>query len=110
MVQAGFPAIGTTPKVAIQDYLNSESYIDMLVESLLPKTPLITGGDYLFQQDNASCHVSCVSRSCFEAKSVKLLDWIARSPDLNPIQNLQSTLAREMYKNRTQYANKDELT
>ena len=60
----------------------------MLGESLLPEAPLISSGDYIFQQDNASIHVSKRAKIWFEANSVNLLDWPARNPDLNPIENL----------------------
>ena len=110
MVWAGFAASRTTLIVSIRDRLNSESYVDMLVENLLPETLFITGSDYLFQKDNASCHASSTSCSCFEANSVKLLDWPKRNPNFNPIENLWNILARKVYKNGTQYAIKDEVT
>ena len=58
----------------------------------------------MFQQDNASYHVSYASRSWLEANSVKLLDSLARSPDLKYIDNLRDILAREVYKNGIHYA------
>ena len=61
MVWTGLAANGTRPRVSIRDRFNSESYIHMLAKNLLPETPLITGGDYLFQQDDGNCHVSCAS-------------------------------------------------
>ena len=39
----------------------------------------------------------------FKASSLNLLDWSARSPDLNPIENLWGLLAGEVYKKCTQY-------
>ena len=56
-----FAANRIAPIEFIQGHLHSELYVDMLAEHLLPEEPLITGGDYLFQQDNASCHVSCTA-------------------------------------------------
>lgn len=109
MVWGGFAAKGTTPIVFMQCKTNSQTYLDILAENLLPEAPLITSGEYLFQQDNASIHVSAASKSWFQANSVKLLDWPARSPDLNPMENLWGILAREVYKNGTQYKNKHDL-
>ena len=110
MVWAGYAASGTTEIVFLQGKMNSNSYVDMLGDNLLPEAPLITSGDYLFQQDNASIHVSAAAKSWFDANSVKLLtDWPAKSPDLNPIENLWGILAHEVYKNGTQYHNKREL-
>ncbi|GBL83753.1 Transposable element Tc3 transposase [Araneus ventricosus] len=89
--------------------MNSQSYVDILADNLLPEAPLITSGDYLFQQDNASVHVSQTSKSWFDANFVKLHDWPFRGPDLNPMENLWDILAHEVYKNGIQYQNKQEL-
>ena len=40
-----------------------------------------------------------VDSGIFEKKQVKVLKWPARSPDLNPIQNLWSILAAKVYAN-----------
>ena len=48
LVWAAFVANGSPPVVFIRGRLNSESYIDMLPENLLPEVPAITSGDYLF--------------------------------------------------------------
>ena len=42
----------------------------------------------VFQQDNAPCHVSKMSKKRFSDNSVELLDWPGNGPDLNPIENL----------------------
>ena len=110
MVWAGFSVSGTSPIVSIQGRFNSESYVDMLSKIFLPKVLLIKGGDYLFQQDSASCHVSCALRSWFKTNFVELLDWSTRNLDLNPIENLRGILAGEVYKNGKQYANKNQST
>ncbi|GBL74151.1 hypothetical protein AVEN_231040-1 [Araneus ventricosus] len=57
MVWGNFVTEGTTPIVFVQGRMNSESYVDILADNLLPEAPLITSEDYLFQQDNASVHV-----------------------------------------------------
>ncbi|GBM73525.1 Transposable element Tc3 transposase [Araneus ventricosus] len=109
MVWRGFGTEGTNPIVFVQCRMNSESYVDILADNLLPEAPLITSGGYLFQQyngqDNASVYVSQTSKSWFDANFVKLLDWPARSPDLNPMENLWGILAHEVYKNGIQYQN-----
>ncbi|GBN83252.1 hypothetical protein AVEN_193027-1 [Araneus ventricosus] len=84
----GFATEGTTPIVFVQGRMNSDSYVDVLADNLLPEAPLITSADYLFQQDNASLHVSQTLKSWFRANFVKLIDWPDKSPDLNPMENL----------------------
>ncbi|GBN98647.1 Transposable element Tc3 transposase [Araneus ventricosus] len=78
-------------------------------DNLLPEAPLITSGDYLFEKEDASVHVSQSSKSWFDTNFVKLLDWPARSRDLNPMENLWGILAHEVYKNGIQCQNKQEL-
>lgn len=109
MVWAGFSANGITPIVFWDKKVDSAAYQDMLAENLLPIAPLITSGDYLFQQDNATIHVSSASKSWFEVNFVKLLDWPSRSPDLNPMENMWSILCHEIYKNGKQYDCKSAL-
>ena len=93
MVWGAFAAAGTTPIVFLQGRTNSIMYQDMLAENLLPNAPLITCGDYIFQQDNASIHASASSKSWLQANSVELLGLPARSPDLNPVENCGAFLS-----------------
>ncbi|GBN88792.1 Transposable element Tc3 transposase, partial [Araneus ventricosus] len=46
MVWGGFATEGATPIVFVQGRVNSESYVDILADNLLPEAPLITSGDY----------------------------------------------------------------
>jgi hypothetical protein len=41
--------------------------------------------EFFLHQDNARCHVSAYSRWFFEENEIKLFEWLAQSPDLNPI-------------------------
>ena len=41
-----------------------------------------------FQQDNAPCHTARSIKQYMEEKRLNLMPWPARSPDLNPIENL----------------------
>ncbi|GBL94094.1 Transposable element Tc3 transposase [Araneus ventricosus] len=91
MVWGGFATEGTTPIVFVQGRMNSDGYVDILADNLLTEAQLITSGDHLLQQGNASVHVSQTSKSWFDANFVKLLEW------------------PEVYKNGIQYQNKEEL-
>ena len=109
MIWGGFAANGTTPIAYVKAKSNSEDYQDILAEKLLPEAPLITSGEYIFQQDNASIHNSSSTKSWFEANNVKVLKWPSRSPDLNPTENLWGILVREIYGNGKFYNTKEEL-
>ena len=43
-----------------------------------------------FQQDNAPCHTALSIKQYINEKGFNLMPWPARSPDLNPIENLWS--------------------
>eukprot|EP00477_Mikrocytos_mackini_P003296 GAHX01004137.1.p2 GENE.GAHX01004137.1~~GAHX01004137.1.p2 ORF type:complete len:122 (-),score=20.94 GAHX01004137.1:72-437(-) len=66
--------------------------------------------NYVFQQDNAPCHVSVFSKKFFEDNKVALMDWPACSPDLNPIENLWAILSGMIYKGGRVFSSKKELT
>ena len=43
-----------------------------------------------FMQDNNPKHSSGFVRSCSEENNINMLKWSAKSPDLNPIENLRN--------------------
>ena len=60
----GFTVEGTSLIVIVQGKKNYVGYVDMLIYSFfLPEAHLIIFGDYLFQSDNASVHVSMTLKS-----------------------------------------------
>lgn len=74
----------------IEGIVNTEKYLDILEESLLPvmEQYLTSGQDFLFQQDGAACHTSKRALKWMEDFNVPLLEWISSSPDLSPIETL----------------------
>ncbi|GFX08030.1 transposable element Tcb2 transposase [Trichonephila clavipes] len=69
------------------DY-DGQRYID---EVLLPHVRLFRGavGDkFVFMDDNATCHRTLAVQDCSDSEGIQRLVWPARSPDLNPIENV----------------------
>ncbi|GFV63923.1 transposable element Tc1 transposase [Trichonephila clavipes] len=76
--------------------MTGQRYID---EVLLPHVRLFRGavGDkFVFMDDNATCHRTLAVQDCLDSEVFNVL-WTARSPDLNPIQNVGCTVAGRNY-------------
>lgn len=109
MIWAAFCFKGRSNIAWIHTKMNSDFYTEKLLESELIWMYEEFGEDLIFQQDNASIHVSAKSKAWFKKKEIPLLKWPARSPDLNPIENLWGILARRVYRNGRQFGTVTEL-
>ncbi|KAJ5900309.1 uncharacterized protein N7473_004379 [Penicillium subrubescens] len=54
--------------------------------------------DSIFQQDNASTLTAYIVREALAEMGIQVMDWPAKSPDLNPIENLWTLLKDKIYK------------
>ena len=109
MVWGAFSMYGKTPLAKISTRMNSTKYTEMLQDCLILFTDDYMDGDFVYQQDNASIHVSRQTKAWFEEKEIDLLEWPARSPDLNPIENFWGVMARKVYVGGRQFSTVEEL-
>ncbi|GFY04646.1 transposable element Tc1 transposase [Trichonephila clavipes] len=93
MVWAGIMINGRTRlHVVANGTMTGQRYID---EVLLPHVRLFRGavGDkFVFMDDNATCHRTLAVQDCLDSEGIQCLVWPARSPDLNPIENVVDAL------------------
>lgn len=109
MTWGAFSGRGQISLAFVEGRQDAVAYQDLLGEHLLPKVPLVIEENWIFQQDNASCHSAGSTRAWFEANGVTVMPWPARSPDLNPIENLWGWMVQRVYANGRQFAAIPEL-
>ncbi|GFS54851.1 transposable element Tcb2 transposase [Trichonephila clavipes] len=97
MVWAGIMINGRTRlHVVANGTMTGQRYID---EVLLPHVRLFRGAvadKFVFMDDNAKCHRTLTVQDCVDSEGIQRLVLPARSPDLNPIENVWDALGRQV--------------
>jgi len=109
MIWAAIGWNGRTRIHFVDGILNADGYINVLATSLLPSLGHFAVNPPIFQQDNASIHSARVTRAWLEASNIDVLPWPAKSPDLNPIENLWGKLTQMVYAGGRQFQSKQAL-
>jgi len=77
--------------------LNSDGYIKLLSESAVPLIKLNYGENWYLQEDNSPVHKSRKVKDFMEKSRISVLDWPARSPDLNIVEDCWKTISDLVY-------------
>ncbi|GFV50260.1 transposable element Tcb1 transposase [Trichonephila clavipes] len=108
MVWGGIGYHSRSPLVRIVGTSNSQRFISEVLEPVL--LPYLQGlATALFQQDNARPHVARIVQRFFVNHQIELLPWLARSPDLLPIENIWSMVAQRLTQITPPAATPDQL-
>lgn len=97
MVWAGFDAKGKTSFAFIKTKMNFFDYQDILGNIFFLLKDELKDQNLVLFQDDAYIHKSVPTSDWLSANSIKTLDTLAKSPDLNSIKNLWGTLVRQVY-------------
>lgn len=110
MVWGAISAKGTMDLQIMNGRYNANRYIEMLDNAcLFEEGHRLCPEKFIFQQDGATIHTAKSSMEYFDAMGIEVLPWPARSPDLNPIENVWGKLSNEIYKEGRQYDTVNDL-
>lgn len=79
-----------TPLVTINGRFDARKYMAILRAHVIPVMDGFEddGAPRIFMQDNCPVHKAAVVMALFSRQRFQLMDWPAKSPDLNPIENV----------------------
>ncbi|GFS86193.1 transposable element Tcb2 transposase [Trichonephila clavipes] len=89
--------------------MTGQRYIDEVLHPHIRLFRVAVGDKFVFMDDNASCHRILAVQDCLDSEGIQRVVWPARSPDLNPIENVWDALGRQVAGRNYHPTNKNTL-
>jgi len=78
--------------------MTADKYSEMIEERFWAVAQDIMDDYLILQQDGARAHTASSVTSMLEENNIQYLDWLPRSPDLSPIENVWALLENAVYR------------
>ena len=93
MIWGCFSYNGVGSLVVIDSHMNQHKYRSLLEDNLQFSADLMGLADrFVFQQDLCRIHTAPAVMNYFNENNIQVMEWVAQSPDFNPIENLWAYL------------------